>query len=398
MYRKIILSCLALILASFAILGVWTLRENLGNNNRIPRSAKYDFNTPTPPPIAEEKPTRELRQTAWIPDWDYTKGLESFKQSSQYFYDLSPVWYYLEDGGKVREAKRKLDETIEITKAKGVKLIPSIACFDPEQMAAVLANSETIKQHVDYLIAEVNKHDFDGIDIDYEAIYFKDQSSFLELLRQLYTQLDAKGKTLSVTVLSKWTDQRVLGFLTETRNTQDWYEIAQVAHEVRIMAYEVTGLRSSYPGPISPLPWVEAILSYAARKLPPEKTVLALPQYAYDGWSRNLVYEEEYIGLNNPTADKFQASAYVYSDILSKLDKQKQNYLDPISKEKVLIYTDQDIFEKNKQKLVDYIAFYQDAETTQYRVDLAKKYGIAGIAHWRMGGEDLGAYAWAKRN
>lgn len=398
MRRKIFLTCGLLFALLGSILFLRVVSRGVGIFQSIPLSARYDFSPATPKPLNPDPVmSNKLTQTAWIPDWDFAKGMQSLKQSYRNFDNISPVWYYLEKDGKVREAKKGLDEMLKFTAENNLKLIPSIASFDPTHVGVVFEDPEKVKRHVEYLLDEVEKYDFAGLDIDYEAIYYHHQPGYLSMLRQLYEALDKQGKILSVTVLSKWTDQALGIGLMETRSTQDWFAISEVAHEVRIMAYEVTATVSESPGPISPVPWVEAILRYATTRIPREKVVLAIHLYAYDGWSQNLDYVSPYQGFINPYLDKFQADAITYADVLKKLPKAKRQFMDEISKEKILIYTDKDIFDKTGDSDADYILMYQDAETMQYRIDLAKEFGIAGVAHWRMGGEDLRVYPLAKK-
>jgi spore germination protein YaaH len=92
---------------------------------------------------------------------------------------------------------------------------------------------------------------------------------------------------------------------------------------------------------------------------------------------------EPYLSLfANPYLEKVQASALTYDDIKDRRASATRDGLDEHTKEKRIFY----------RRGGNNIAYYMDAESAKYRVDLAREYGIAGVAYWRMGGEDLNAY------
>lgn len=385
MCRKTMLTISVIIAFIGLIYFVRAYRAPGGVVQNINVSQNYDFTAPTPTPLNPDPKPLPLKQTAWFPDWDYQKALVSFRQVADKLDSISPVWYYYEATG-VKEARKGLEETMQIARANNVKVIPSIASFERDHVHEIFKDEQSVQKHVDYLLSEIDKYDYDGIDIDYESIHFPDQKGYFSLLEKLYTQLDRQGKILSVAVIPKWTDQLVTASLAETRKVQDWSEMSQFVHEMRIMAYELTTPNNTYPGPIAPLPWVESILEYATSAIPREKIYLGVHLYGYDGWAGKQ-YSQPYIGTNNSFEAKLQANPTTFEQMQPKFGKVKTQYLDPIAKEQILVYEDQGV-----EKTI----VYQDAESLKYRVDLAKQYGVAGIAHWRMGREDLAVYGLTK--
>lgn len=354
-------------------------------SSSVTTQAEFDFNSPTQAPLnPKDSSIPTLKQTAWIPDWDFTNGFNSLKANYQYFDSVSPVWYYLNEDGSVKEAKKGVSDIRNFTKSKNIKLIPSISDFNSDNFHNILKSEEETDKHIDYLINEIETNDYDGFDLDYESIYINDQPEYLYLIKKLYEYLDARDKKLTIAVMPKWTDMDVNKVLRQTRKVQDWGEIGQYVHELRIMTYEVTGPSSKYPGPISPIDWMEANLRYAERKVDMDKVVLGIGLYAYGGWGENLVVPDPYLGVPaNPGAEKVQASALTYDGIVERKASSTKDVLDPITKEKMLYYT---------KEGSDYIAFYMDDAAAAFRFDLAKKYAAAGVAHWRMGSEDASIY------
>jgi spore germination protein YaaH len=352
---------------------------------------KLDFSKPTPEQLNTENAfPRKLKQTAWIPDWDFKRGFASLQIAADYLDSVSPVWYYLDSDGLIQPKRTGYDQIRPFTKDKGVKLIPSISTFKEQDLTKVLNDDTKLKAHTDYLISEVEKYDYDGLDLDYESFYLNDQPGYFQLIKTLSDYLHSKGKILSITLVEKATESDIGSAFRQTKKVQEWSTMARYADEMRIMTYDYTSYSTTYPGPISPISWQEAILRYAVTKIDREKIILAAPLYVYAGWAQNPNILENYLGiLSNPGPGTVQASPMVYTQIKDLRDKAMFDILEPQSLEKVIQYQDKDK-KDNQQKT--FIAYYQDAESSSYRVQLAKKYGIAGIAYWRMGGEDTDVY------
>ncbi len=356
-------------------------------------AAKLDFSQVTPAP--ENSPTTvsaKLKQTAWIPDWDFTKGFSNLQASADYFDSVSPVWYYLNKDGTVQTKKVGLDKLTEFTRSHNLKLIPTISSFDADEFGKILTDETKLQAHIAYLLAEVDQNGYDGLDLDYESVSLNDQPAYLYLIKSLSKALHAKGKLLTIAVISKWSDRDIYRSLRQTRKVQDWHEIAPLVDELRIMTYDLTGYTATYPGPVAPLDWAEANLRYASTHVDSAKVMLGMNQYGYDGWSNNLHAPVPYLGLYaNPLQDKGQADAVTYTQVQKRGAHKVSDVLDPNSLEKIMHYTEPDPADKKKMK--EYIIYYPDAESASYRFQLAKQYGIAGLAYWRMGGEDLNTYS-----
>jgi len=345
---------------------------------------KIDFALPTPTPLQIAAAAPKLKQAAWIPDWDMANGIESLQQTPHSFDSISPVWYYLNNDGTVKRNQTKFTQIRDLAKANGIKLIPSLADFEADNMHKVLENETTLQAHVDYLITEIETYNYDGIDLDYESIYLDDQSAYIELIRRMYEYLDNKGKTLTVAVMPKWSDLDIYNSLRQTRLVQDWTELIPIVHELRIMAYNYTDYRASYPGPVAPIDWAEAVLRYAKSKGVMSKVVLGASMYGYDGWSEDPTVNSPYIGiLSNRDAGKGMADAVTYEAAMKRKQYAVSNILDQNTGEKLMKYKFED---------KTYVVFYQDRTSNALRKQLAQQYGVSGVAYWRMGDEDIGSY------
>jgi len=329
-----------------------------------------NLETPTSP---AQKP---LEYNAWIPNWASPSGLSSLKDHKKIFTSISPLWYEVNENGSLKTtfpSNRK--EIMEFCKANNIKLYPTIAMFDHELFSKVLQNSENFNRHISSII-EATKL-YDGIDLDYESTKLSDKEQYFEMLSQLSKAFNPIGKKLIVTVLAKWGDNILYPSFPETREVQDWQRIGQYSDEIRIMAYDYTFSKSTYPGPIAPLGWVKDILNYALTKLPKEKIVLGIHLYSYE-WAISAT--EHYSFIVDMSANQNStkaANSYTYETIKNIL-KNNKGELSEFDNESIFKYE----AGGKKKTLV-----YQSPKQLETRINLAKEFGLKGVVFWRLGGE-----------
>jgi len=344
-------------------------------------SVEFSYEMPSSPKPLIQKATT---QTAWIPSWGFETGFDSLKESKQHFSSISPVWFVVgEDGSLSPDGYYNNSDFISYCKKNDIDIIPSLPLFTSEVLSTVL--NEHLDSHVSNIMDEVEKGGYDGIDIDYESTFLNDKELYFTFLRRLSERLHDQGKVLSVTVLSKWTDQLIYGFLPETRQVQDWERIGRYADEVRIMAYDYTAQNSYLPGSISPIYWDELIINYALTKLPREKIVIALPLYAYSFRidERSTISQDIFVG-GEPAGSEKRVLAYTYDDIKAiQNDFEFQLSYDETTMDRVISYHD---------GTFDRVLYYTDARGIKSRRSLAYDYGIKGVAYWRLGSDDSKSY------
>jgi len=110
--------------------------------------------------------------------------------------------------------------------------------------------------------------EFDGVQIDFEAVARDDAGVFHDFLRELRAALPV-GKTLSIAVPAR------------TKTIADAWEYARIAtivDRVVIMAYD-EHWSTSAPGPIASLPWCTNVVDFAKTAIPPQKIIMGLPLY-----------------------------------------------------------------------------------------------------------------------
>ena len=314
-----------------------------------------------------------LKQTAWIPPWDYQNALESLRNFESEFHSISPVTFQINNNGSLTQRLNpNLEDLKEITQEREILLIPTISNFDSAMMKNIFDSQENTQRHINSILQVVNDYEYDGIDLDYEAMKRENREDFLNFVQTLSKELKKEEKILSITVLPKWGEGVVYTGLNETREVQDWEILSKWADEIRIMAYDFTPVPSSEPGPIAPIDWVDKILEYAVQKIPREKIWLGIHLYSYE-W---VIPNQE-----SDTTD-VRTNSYTYS----------------VVKDRVLRY-DYVNTQYNREYGEGYaeyrcldnyscVLYYATPESVKTRKETARNYQVNGVAYWRLGGED----------
>jgi spore germination protein len=302
-----------------------------------------------------------VAQSAWLPSWAQSTGMKSISQPYTQFTYIMPVWYSVETNGNLINRKPAgYNDLFTLANNRGFKIIPSIGMFDADILSQILEGN-SLDNHVNQIILELNKHNYAGIDIDYEMTYLADKARWELFILKLSTALQNNNKILSVTVLPKWGDNVVYTGLKETREVQDWAYLDQHVDQLRIMTYNYTSTGASTAGPIGPIDWQEDVIQYALTKVERNKIWLGVHLYGFV-WNENG-YVKSTIAEDIPSILE-TATFQQYSDII------EEGYAE---------------YPCGTNNTLHCKVYYQTEEGVQARYDLAQSYGIGGLAYWRLG-------------
>lgn len=235
--------------------------------------------------------------------------------------------------------------------------ISSEGGFSSDLASTILNNQNISESLINNIINTLNDKNYYGVDIDFEYIYPKDKEAYNNFLRRLKTKLTPLGKTLSVAVAPKYRDNQA-GILYEAH---DYSTIGEIADRVIIMTYE-WGYLYGEPMAISPLADVEAVISYAVTRIPSEKILMGMPNYAYD-WT--LPYKQ---GTS--------ATAITNSRALEiALDNNADIMFDNRAQAPYFTY---------RVNNIEHIVWFEDARSIEARARLVDKYNLAGLSYWTI--------------
>jgi len=308
--------------------------------------------TTTTPPTQQERPLliAWMLSTCSQSDWDI------IQKHSKYIDIVSPDWYYLASDlsvGKYTSRCAEDQNFIAFVKGLGIKLMPMLVSANATRVRSLITNTTAIDSLADQLIALAKQYGYYGYNIDFEVSLPDYAAQFAQFIDRLAKRLHQHGLIITVDVPAKrveWPSSYI--------RTYDYAALAQTEVDaIIIMAYDFYEWTGK-PKPVAPLWWVEDCVKYALQFIPREKLVLGVPNYGKI-WYKNGSF----------------ITWLLYPDWLNLLQRSGKNYT-----------VDVDIMEKVLD-LGDKAAYFVDGEMGYYRALIASKYGLKGVATWRL---DLG--------
>jgi spore germination protein YaaH len=347
--------------------------------------------------LAEKPPRRIL--SGWLPDYSLDRNLPTVEGNLDLIKDVSPFWYGLIGDSSVKDkyALGKYTtpkaQVIARLKSNNILLLPTITDDNGKLVLAnFLAKESSRNNIVQTLKSLVLKHNYDGIDLDFETFYTKDGRSswpalkpnWIAFIKQLSMELKSQGKMLSVTTPPDFAPESKRA----GNSVYSWSEIGPYIDRLRIMAYDFS---TTSPGPIGPLVWTEDAVKYAVSQMPASKVFLGIPGYGRDWVTKvegvcpaafassvvvgakaavvmrealNLATNNNAIPTYNPTHAE---STFTY----------KKTYIDPTNSAISCI--------------ANRTVWFPDERSYAARTNLVGKYRLGGIAVWTFGMENVAA-------
>ncbi|WP_430332335.1 glycosyl hydrolase family 18 protein [Rhodococcus sp. ACT016] len=300
-----------------------------------------------------------------VPYWDRDAALTSTYAHARHIDVVSPWSYSVAVDGTVNAADGPgLRDDSLLAKRLGnnnIRTIPAITNttagqWDRDTVARVLADPSLRRAHVDALTELVRAHGFGGVQIDYENLLSTDRAGFSAFIGELGVALHGIGRVLHVAVHAKPDDA---GYGPQNE-AQDYAAIARGADKVIVMAYD-RHWATSTAGPIAPYDWVDDVIRYALTVVPRAKLVLGVALYGYD-----------WVGST--------ATPLTWTEVMSVAATQKSvTTWDETTSSNHFTYSVDGVVHE---------VWFENARSVEAKVALARRHGLAGVALWRLGGED----------
>lgn len=272
----------------------------------------------------------------------------------------SPTWFELADAtGKLTDTSDA--SVVEELQAGGTQVMPLVHNqFDAKLTSAFLADPAAQKSFIDALVGKLAEIGANGVNLDFEAMAGADRDRYTAFVRDLAAAARLKGLSVSIDLPRgdiKWNE----------RTAYDHEKLAALVDRVVIMAYDQYWKGSETPGSVAGLEWTEqGILDFLSYGIPRTKLMLGVPFYVrewkMDGAGKLL--ESRAIYMKDVPA--LLASVDAEAEFDTRFGQTKYTYV-------------KDGFQ--------YAFWAETPQTTLARIDLAKKYDLAGVAAWRLGYE-----------
>lgn len=282
--------------------------------------------------------------------------LESVTANTKGLNVISPTWYKLCDneGNYTSFATQDYVDKAHDMGLEVWALIENIEYADSIDMYTILSSTSKRAVLIDKLINETLQYGIDGINVDFELISTDCGEHYVQFIRELSIACRKNGIVLSV-------DNYVpAGY----NDHYDRKEQGVVADYVIIMGYDEHYAGSEVAGSVASIDFVEAGIERTVAEVPASKVINAVPFYTRiwettsDSISSQAVgmeMAEEYVANHNIQVEWNEATCQNYGE-----------------------YTENGTL---------YQVWLEDERSIQVKLNIMDKYGIGGVASWRLGYE-----------
>ncbi|MGI6066286.1 MAG: stalk domain-containing protein [Bacillota bacterium] len=278
-------------------------------------------------------------------------SLESLSGNLDIITDTVHFSYNLNAQGRVEE-RPFFSEGFELARRNNMGIEMLVFANNREQLKALMDNPTMQQTVINDIYNFLQTRGFDGVNLDFEYIDRTQPAQFVNFVKLLRDKLGTKY-TISLSLPAKSSDR------------QYWYDgydykaLAAVADRIMVMAYD-QHYKGGEPGPVAGNDWVEEVINYMLPMIPGEKFQLGLGIYGYD-------WPETGAGRTILVNDARNLAAAKGLEIIK----------DPTSGVSRFNYWDDNGVIRQ--------VWFEDASSVRTKLELVKKYNLAGIAIWRLG-------------
>ncbi len=336
-----------------------------------PDESLVDTNPPNRPPVV----------AAWLrgPRGGTRQMVVIIAPRVNMYNEVSAFSYTIERDGSLTANDPVTDAVlVDFARLNGIKVIPTISStWEATNVVRVLKDPALRASHINAIMKVAQSPLVDGIDLDYENLPPDMRKPFTDFVTTLAGRLHQIGRTLSVTVPAKVSDNDSCVIC----RFADYAALGAVADQIRLMAYEYH-TKSPPPAPNAPIWWVRQVSEYAVSQVRPSKVVLGIHLYAYDWggketpamwWSDVQALKERYNGQ----------ATFVESDERGLVGETVLTYT--LVKGQTCLRSHEECVPPARE---DHTVWFVDARYVAMAWDIVRDLNLGGLVMWRPGGED----------
>ena len=227
--------------------------------------------------------------------------------------------------------------------------------FDGQAAHRLLTDPAAVARAVENLAGQAAALGLAGLTLDLENVPARDRAHLSRFVAALAQRLHRDSRRLVVAVPARTSDG--------PGNAYDYAALAGAADQLWLMTYD-QHYRTGPPGPVAALQWVEQVVDHAVSVAPASRIVLGLPAYGYE-W--------------RPAQQ--EARGLTYGQAMARLQASGATLRwHPVYR--VPYFTTRDGAE----------VWFEDRFSAGYKLQLVDRYGLGGVAIWRLGQEDPGLW------
>lgn len=272
---------------------------------------------------------------------------------------IAPTWFNLTDENGCM-ANRASAAYVKHAHDRGLVVWPVFTNgFSGPKTSAFFRNPGAMRKYIARILAYSVLYDLDGVNIDFENVNVNDRDLFTRFISLLYGYTRQMGLKLSVDVH--------VPSNSNISKSHDRGALAEYVDYIMLMAYDEHWRTCRVAGSVASMPWVERAVSNALKEgVPCEKLILGVPFYMRR-WEETPIKKGVRVKARTYTMEESNNTIRSLS-LRPKWDNRVgQHYYS---------------FKKNGKT---YKVWVEDKKSLQLKASLVYKYGLNGIAGWRIG-------------
>lgn len=249
--------------------------------------------------------------------------------------------------------------------------------FDQAMLHELLLDAEARRRAIQSMVELCRRHDFLGIQFDFENIHLTDRDAYTRFFREAAEALHGAGFQITAAVVHRPDElpgpTRYHKWLFKNwRAGYDLAAMAEAADFLSVMTY-AQHTRRMPPGPQAGIPWVKKVIEYFLQYMPPEKLSLGIPLSSQHWYTS----QEDRI---KPEMARSYSEQVSHARAVALIQR---NGTEPIWSEEHKVpyafYARAGSFEW---------IFMEDARSFAAKLDVIETYDLRGFSAWVLGPED----------
>ena len=268
---------------------------------------------------------------------------------------ISPTWFALADNQGNLSSLADADYVNKMH-AQGIQVWALVKNFDLNtevNTTEVLSRTSSRTNLISQIISGVKAYGIDGVNLDFELVPEEAGPAYVEFIRELSVSCRKEGIVFSIDNFPPGGYNAYYDLETQ----------GKVADYVIIMGYNEHWVGGPEYGPVASIDFVEKGITDTIASVPAEKVINALPFYSIL-WTLSEPTGSEAYTMTNQAEWVAQTGGQVQWD-----DTACQNHA------------------AVTQNGVNYEIWLEDAQSIGVKLNVMKKYNLAGVAAWRLGQE-----------
>lgn len=306
---------------------------------------------------------------------------------------VSPTWFDIGEKGLTVKPKVQLDY-VNTYKNQKYRVWPLVTnTFNPDFTSKILNNEKSWTLIGDDLVLYALTYGYDGYNLDFENIHYKDKSKLTQFVGYLTKRLHEVNLFVSMDVTG-YSDSENWSLVYDRK------QLGELLDYVVLMAYDETAAGSKTSGPVASYPWVKSNATTMISEIKPEKLVLGVPYYMRI-WEKTISVDAKgqvhYGPAKSRTLSMAEAAELkaTYGERVTWDEDLKVNYLrfgnDDLG-EMLLAYAETGREPRiagglrNKKATISEV-WFEDEASMDYKLNVIPELKLAGFAAWRKGFE-----------